>query len=175
MRNLRKTRGLTLADLARRVGRSVGYLSEVERGLTVVAVDDLRKLAKVLRVPISWFLLDSEVQEAESGRVVRWGRRRTIGAVEHGLTEELLSPDLGGAFEMLYCSFSPRAERNFHILRDTEETGYVMSGELELWIGGDYYHLTQGDSFRICREETRWRNPTDDFAEVIWVIAPPVY
>lgn len=175
LRDLRKARGLTLAELARRVGRSVGYLSEIERGRKVVPVGDLHKLAKALRVPVAWFLVRSEDAKEERGRVVRWGYRRCLDKVAHGLAEELLSPNLGGAFEMVHCTFGPHAELTFHATRDTEETGYILSGELELWIGGDYYHLTQGDSFHVCREPLRWRNPTEGRTAVIWVIAPPLY
>jgi len=175
LRGLRRSRGLTLAALGAKLGRSVGYLSEVERGLTVIAVDDLRRVARLLRVPISWFLVDTGGEESERGRIVRWGRRRRIGPVETGHIEELLSPDLGGAFEMVHSTFAPGAERNFFITRDTEEAGYLLSGELTLWIAGEEYHLTQGDSFRINREPARWRNAGHVPAAVIWVIAPPVY
>jgi len=175
LRGLRRSRGLTLAALGAKLGRSVGYLSEVERGLTVIAVDDLRRVARLLRVPISWFLVDTGGEESERGRIVRWGRRRRIGSVETGHIEELLSPDLGGAFEMVHSTFAPGAERNFFITRDTEEAGYVVSGELTLWIAGEEYHLTQGDSFRINREPARWRNAGRVPAAVIWVIAPPGY
>jgi len=175
LRGLRRSRGLTLAALGAKLGRSVGYLSEVERGLTVIAVDDLRRVARLLRVPISWFLVDTGGEESERGRIVRWGRRRRIGPVETGHIEELLSPDLGGAFEMVHSTFAPGAERNIFITRDTEEAGYVVSGELTLWIAGEEYHLTQGDSFRINREPARWRNPGRVPATVVWVIAPPVY
>jgi mannose-6-phosphate isomerase-like protein (cupin superfamily) len=106
---------------------------------------------------------------------VRWGRRRRIGSAETGLIEELLSPDLGGAFEVIHATFAPGAERSFFITRDTEETGYVVGGELTLWIGAEEYHLTQGDSFRINREPARWRNAGRVPATVVWVIAPPVY
>ncbi|MEQ8353977.1 MAG: XRE family transcriptional regulator [Kiloniellaceae bacterium] len=175
LRGLRKTRGLTLAELAARVGRSVGYLSQVERGLSEISINDLRAIAKVLRAPLSWFLVNDEIRAEERGYVVRWGRRRTIGSVESGLVEELLSPDLGGSFEVILSSFAPGAERSFMVTRDTEETGYLIGGELELWIGERYFHIYTGDSFRIAREPARWRNPGDDTAEVVWVIAPPIY
>jgi transcriptional regulator with XRE-family HTH domain len=179
LRGLRRSRGLTLAALGAKLGRSVGYLSEVERGLTIIAVDDLRRVARLLGVPISWFLVDTANEESERGRIVRWGRRRRIGSpggsTETGLIEELLSPDLGGAFEVIHATFAPGAERSFFITRDTEETGYVVGGELTLWIGGEEYHLTQGDSFRINREPARWRNAGRVPATVVWVIAPPVY
>lgn len=175
LRALRRRRGLTLAALAAEVGRSVGWLSQVERGLSELAIDDLRGLARALGVPLSWFLTHDDVEEEERGLVVRRRRRRRIGSAETGLTEELLSPDLGGSFEVLLSIFAPGAERRYFITRETEETGYVVAGELELWIGERHVHVHAGDSFRLAGQPHRWRNPGNRDCEVVWVIAPPVY
>ena len=61
LRALRRTRGLTLSELALKVGRSVGYLSQVERGLSELGIDDLRTLATALDAPLSWFLVHDEI------------------------------------------------------------------------------------------------------------------
>jgi transcriptional regulator with XRE-family HTH domain len=52
IRAIRKRRGLTQAELARRIGRSAGALSAVERGRTPPGFDILRRLAAVLGVSI---------------------------------------------------------------------------------------------------------------------------
>jgi len=175
LRALRKTRGLTLSELALKVGRSVGYLSQVERGLSDLGIADLRAIAAALEAPLSWFLVHEDLPEEERGQVVRAAGRRHIGSAETGLTEELLSPDLGGSFEVLLSVFAPGAERLEFITRDTEETGYLMSGELDLWIGDRFFRVFAGDSFRIAREPARWRNPGEVPTEVVWVISPPIY
>lgn len=175
LRALRKSRGLTLSELALRVGRSVGWLSQVERGLSEPAISDLRKLAQAFDVSISFFFANDGAPEDERGHVVRADGRRTLGDPAEGLTEELLSPDLGGAFEMLRSVFAPGAELAGAQARDTEEAGYVVSGVLDLWIGERLFHLTPGDSFRFKGEPYRWRNPGTEEAVVIWTIAPPVY
>jgi transcriptional regulator with XRE-family HTH domain len=175
LRALRKRRGLTLQTLAARVGRSVGYLSEAERGLTALSIEELSSLAAALEVPLTWFMVQDWGREEERGIVGRWGRRREIGSVDRGHAEELLSPKLGGAFEMIYSQFAPGAERRRFITRDTEECGYLTSGELELWIGDKHFLLHHGDAFRIEREPFRWRNPGTEVCTVVWVIAPPIY
>ena len=48
IRALRKARGLTLAELAQTLGRSVGWLSQVERDMSEPGVNDLRDLARAL-------------------------------------------------------------------------------------------------------------------------------
>jgi len=175
LRALRKGRGLTLTELAVRLGRSVGWLSQVERGLSDPSISDLRNLAEVFDVSVSFFFANEDAPEDERGCVVRSGSRRTLGDPANGLVEELLSPDLGGAFEMLRSIFIPGAELPEFQTRDTEEAGYIVSGVFDLWVGEKLFHLKPGDSFRFTREPYRWRNPGTEDAVVIWTITPPVY
>lgn len=175
LRALRKTRGVTLAELALAAGRSVGWLSQVERGLSEPTIDDLRRLASRLSAPLSLFFGDPDAPEDERGFVVRGGAGRSLGAPESGLTETLLSPDLGGAFEIVRSSFDPGAEMTAPQRRPTEEAGYVVSGRLDLWVEERLFRLDPGDSFRFRGEPYRWRNPGDAPTVVVWVIAPPVY
>ena len=175
LRALRKSRGVTLTELALSTGRSVGWLSQVERGLSVPTFEDLRLLADRLAAPMSLFFGDPDAPEEERGHVVRWNSGRSLGAPESGLTEMLLSPDLGGEFEIVRSVFDAGAELKEAQLRPTEEAGYLISGRLDLWIGDKLFELNEGDSFRFRREPYRWRNPGDEPCVVIWVIAPPVY
>ena len=175
LRALRKARGLTLAGLALKVGRSVGWLSQVERDLAEPTISDLRRLADALDQPLSLFFGPSNAPEDERGYVVRWNSRRVLGSAAEGLIEQLLSPDLSGSFEIVRSVFDPGAERTEFVVRPTEEAGYLIAGELEVWIGDRHFHLKPGDSFRFKGERHRWRNPGDVPAIAIWVIAPPVY
>jgi transcriptional regulator with XRE-family HTH domain len=175
LRALRKSRHVTLVDLAHGVGRSVGWLSQVERGLSEPTIDDLRRLAKYLSAPLSLFFGDVQAPESERGHIVRRNAGRSLGAPEGGLTEMLLSPDLGGAFEIVRSVFDPGAEMTSPQQRPTEEAGYIVSGSLDLWIEDSLFHLSAGDSFRFRGDAYRWRNSGLVPTVVIWVIAPPVY
>lgn len=175
LRALRKARGLTLTELALKVGRSVGWLSQVERDLAEPTIADLRRLANALEQPLSLFFGPNPAPEAERGYVVRWNSRRALGSAEQGLVEQLLSPDLSGSFEIVRSVFEPGAELHEFNQRATEEAGYLIAGELEMWIGERHFHLKPGDSFRFKDERHRWRNPGAEPAIAIWVIAPPVY
>ena len=53
LRALRKSRGLTLAELAETLGRSVGWLSQVERDISDPSITDLRDIAAKLDVSVS--------------------------------------------------------------------------------------------------------------------------
>ena len=175
IRALRKSRGLTLTDVAKRLDRSVGWLSQVERDLSEPSISDLRQIAECLGVPMSMLFAHTGVTPDELGYVVRAGSRRPMGSGEEGLIEELLSPDLTDDFEMVHSTFQPRSRMQTPADRPTQEVGYMISGCLDLTIGGRSFTVGPGDSFRIKHEPYHWSNPYDEPAVAIWVIAPPVY
>jgi len=175
LRALRKSRGLTLADLAGELGRSVGWISQVERDLSAPSIEDLRQLAGALDVPVSILFGRAPARAGEDGQIVRKHARRPIGSAQAGLVEELLSPDLTDDFEVVHSTFAPGSRMPAPATRPTQEVGYLVSGHLDLWIDGTRHRLGAGDSFRIKGQPYRWANPHETPAVAIWVIAPPVY
>lgn len=175
IRALRKARGLTLTEIAARLNRSVGWLSQVERDMSNPSISDLRQIAESLGVPMSMLFAHSAVPSDEQGYVVRAGTRRPMGSDEEGLIEELLSPDLTDDFEMVHSTFEPRSKMQTPANRPTQEVGYMVSGRLDLKIGERTFTVGPGDSFRIKHESYQWANPYDEPAVAVWVIAPPVY
>ncbi|MFD2739710.1 helix-turn-helix domain-containing protein [Sulfitobacter aestuarii] len=175
LRALRKSRGLTLSDLALRLGRSVGWLSQVERDKSDPSISDLRQIASCLGVPVSMLFRHGAAPAEEAGYVVRRDARRQIGSSAEGLIEALLSPDLTDDFEVVHSTFAPHSRLKEPVCRPTQEVGYIISGTLEIEIAGKLHRLDPGDSFRIRGETFRWANASDEPAVAIWVIAPPVY
>lgn len=174
LRALRKARGLTLSQLAEQLDRSVGWISQVERDISVPTLSDLRDFAAALDVAVS-SLVHTGTSVAEESVIVRQGARRPIGSRVPGLVESLLSPDLTDDYEVLHSTFAPGASTPEAIQRDTTEIGYIISGGFDLWVEGKLFHLSSGDSFRLRGETFRWSNPHDEPCEMIWVISPPVY
>lgn len=175
IRALRTARGLTLEELAFRVGRSVGWLSQVERDLSNPRMSDLRKLADIFEVPLSLLFGAANAPEAERGRIVRAGARRKMGDPEQGLVEELISPDLTDSFEVIHSLFQPHKTGDELIRRPTQEVAYLVSGRLDIWLDDEAFTIAAGDSFRIRKQTFRWANPYDAPAVAVWVISPPVY
>lgn len=175
IRALRKSRSLTLAEFAETLNRSIGFMSQIERGISEPSIEDLRNIANLFEVPLSFFFGNLANGNAGSQHIVRADARRRIGNPDAGLIEELLSPDLGGTFEIIRSEFAPGAELPDAQQRHTEEAGYIVSGELELELDGVWHTLRTGDSFRFSGQTYRWRNRSDIPAIAIWVISPPVY
>lgn len=175
IRALRTTRKMTLETLSQKLGKSVGWVSQVERNLSSPSMEDLRDIARVFEVPMSLFFGTADAPEEERGMVVRAAARREIGAHENGLVETLVSPDLTDDFEMIHSTFQPGAALSEAIQRPTTEVAYVISGQLDLWIEDKKFTVSAGDSFRIRGDSYRWANPYDAPAVAVWVISPPVY
>lgn len=174
LRALRKARGLTLAELATKLDRSVGWMSQVERDLSVPTISDLHELAAVLDVSVS-SLAHTGAIAGEEGLIVRTNARRPIGSRAPGLVEYLLSPDLTDDYEVLHSSFAAGSHITTPISRDTTEIGYIIRGHFDLWIEDTLFKLGPGDSFRLRGEKFRWANTHDETCDIIWVISPPIY
>ena len=178
IRDLRKAKGLTIAALAERIDRSIGYVSQIERNLSELTIPDLKRIAEALEVQISWFFHSpAAVPTEERGYVVRKENRRRLSLSRIGVVEELLSPGLGGETELVLTRVPPRSTTGEEfVTRKAEESGLVLQGQMELWVGDRHFLLNEGDSFSFRAEEShRIHNPGDIEAIVVWVITPPVY
>ncbi|MEL6682963.1 MAG: helix-turn-helix domain-containing protein [Pseudomonadota bacterium] len=174
IRALRKARGKTLTQLASALGRSVGWLSQVERDLSNPAIADLGKMAEILDVSVS-SLVQTGVVPGEEGIVVRSDARRPMGSRTAGLTEGLLSPDLTDDFEMIHSHYAPGAQLMAPLRRPTQEVGYVIKGSIDFILEGRTFRLRPGDSIRLRGQEFLWANNSTKECEMIWAISPPVY
>lgn len=175
IRAFRRSRSLTIAELALALGRSVGWLSQIERGQTEPAIADLKKIARIFGIPVSFFFRNEAAPDRERGHIVRAASRAVLGSNEDGITEELLSPDLAGDFEMIRSVFASGAMSEIMPARAAQDGGYVVSGRFNLTVGDALFELKAGDSFGFKSQNYRWQNPGDAQAVVIWVISPPIY
>lgn len=178
IRDLREARGLSLARLAEATGKSIGYLSQIERGRSEVSISTLKAISDALDVQIGWFFQGYDPRvPAEHGHVVRREHRRRLNFPGTGIEEELLSPTLTGEAELILSTFAPGARSgDEQVSRMAEQSGFVISGELELKVGTRGFRLRTGDAFRIGRGEPfTAANPGPGPSVSLWVIAPPRY
>lgn len=175
VRALRKARSMTITELAEKLGRSIGWLSQVERGQTNPSIPDIRSLAEIFEIPVSFLFRNELADDAERGFVVRKGARASFGNRQDGLVEQLLSPDLSGDFEIIHSTFEPHSQSAWIKARPTQEAGYLMSGTLTLRFKDRSFVLNAGDSFQFQNEKYQWSNDGGEPAVAVWVISPPVY
>lgn len=170
IRDLRKHKNLTLGELAARIERSVGFLSQVERGLSRPTVADLTAISETLGVPTTYFYSLSKPRDVPW--VTRPGERRTLHYAG-GITDVLASPTMAGGFSMLESRLDPGATSGEGHLNDSsEQGGFVLEGELTIWYGADAAPVTLGpnDSFQLPpHAQFRYANLSDSPTRVLWV------
>jgi len=176
IRELRKAKGKTLQQVADTAGISVGYLSQIERNQSQLPIGVLKKICDALDVHMNWFFQPSaDVPAEERDTIVRAENRRKLTFTGLGIHEELLSPNLGGPLELLLSTIEPGADSGDYS-HDGAEAGLVIAGQLDLWIGDNFFQLNAGDSFSFKSTEThRCANSGSEPAKVVWVITPPHY
>ena len=168
--DLRKHKKVTLKALADHIGRSVGFLSQVERGLSQPTVADLTAISDMLGVPTTYFY--NMPKSKALSWVTRPDERRTL-YLANGITDILVSPKILASFSMLESLLEAGANSGErHMLDSSEQGGYVLEGELSLWLGDDETPVTlrPGDSFQFDSNTLcRYANLTEQLTRVLWV------
>ena len=170
LRALRTHKGLSLAEVARAVGVSVGFLSAVERSQMSASVGTLRKLARFYKTNILDFFDPSE----SNTRLVKPERRKVLEAGP-GVRMELLA--WGNAvMEPHLFRIAPDAGSGESYAHEGEEFIFVLRGELHISLEGEDFRLKSGDSFYFeSATPHRWRNPGRSETCVLWVNTPPTF
>jgi DNA-binding transcriptional MerR regulator/mannose-6-phosphate isomerase-like protein (cupin superfamily) len=170
LRQLRQRRGLSLAQVAKRVGISVGFLSALERSHMSASVSTLRKLARFYKTNILDFF---DVAESNS-RFVASDKRKVLEAGP-GVRMELLAWG-NTVMEPHLFRISPRAGSGESYTHEGEEFLHVLQGQLHISIAEVEYRLKPGDSFYFeSATPHSWFNPGRTETRVLWVNTPPTF
>jgi transcriptional regulator with XRE-family HTH domain len=177
IRALRRAKQWTLQDLADQIGMSIGYISQVERGRSVMTIAALMRISDAFGVPMNYFFQPATASAAqEQDVVVRAANRKQLTFPGLGITEELLSPDLNGPLEVLLSTIEPGADSAEPYSHAGAEAGVVIAGTLDLWVGERFFRLETGDSFSFKSTiPHRCANPGKTPTRVVWIITPPSY
>lgn len=185
IRGLRKARGYTLNTLAAKIGKTAGFLSQVERGQANPSVGTIKALTAALDVPSEWFAVTGEASpDQEAGLIVRKGRRQRLRygeAVQGGLgfSDDLISPNLDGDIFGLFTVFAPGGTwGKYTPSRSHEVLIYVVKGRLEITHEGRKHILNAGDSvqYKLYPEMSQHevRNPSETEETHIVTVGTPV-
>ncbi|MCB6183076.1 XRE family transcriptional regulator [Leeia sp. TBRC 13508] len=167
IRELRKLRKISLTDLQQITGRSLGFLSQLERGKSQASVTDLSRIATALGVPFSVFF--QQGAEEEQG-VVRREANRPLLQYADGVTDALLSPGFGSSVQLILTTFAPGAHSGSQpFAHGGDEAGMVLTGQLQLTINGVVHLLNAGDSFCYPSNQPHlYSNPGNTPTQVVW-------
>lgn len=175
IRQLRKSRHQSLAEIAAACQISVGLLSQIERGMSSISVKVLHALAKELCVSPDSLLRNAGTDAQDTqGQVARSGTHRNLNLEEKGITKEIVTPPAAKDLDLCRAVIQPGGSsgEQWFSTDKGEQVGIVLDGSLELWIDNKVVLLNAGDSFCYSsRTPRRWRNPGTTATEVIWAIS----
>ncbi len=171
IRRIRKSKAMTVSELAGAASMSPSYISQMERGLISPSVTALHQLSEALGVPTFYFF----VEEDKMDIVVRAQERKVID-VDSSARYELVSPSLRRNMQLVQCILpvgeSTRSEPFPH---KGEEAAYVVRGRVILTVGDHEHVLEVGDCAQFeAALPHKYRNIGEEEAVILFSMSPPM-
>ena len=185
IRQLRKARHQKLIELAEQCGISPSFLSQIERNRAAPSVATLHTIAQAFGLPLAAFF-DEQTSSGGNGyqqpaetlaKVVHADQRKLLVYPGSGIRNELLSPDLQRKIQMMRVVIPPGASMgDVPLVHEGEECGFVLQGQVEVWVGNEHYILGPGDAiYQPSTVPHRSRNISDVEAIIVTAITPPSF
>ena len=172
LRELRRARGVSLADVADGTGISPSFLSMVEQGKSDITISRLMRLVHWFGVSVADLVQEPNASPVQ---VVRADRRRSLRLADERISIQMLTPD--GQHAMMpvinvYDEGGGMADPTRH---DGEEFVHVLEGSIELTVGsGEPIVLEAGDSAYYRSDAPHsFRNAGAGTARFFGVTTPP--
>ena len=179
IKSLRLQHKMTLKHLSENSGLSIGFLSQLERGLSSIAIDSLAELAAIFDVSLSSFF--QEVGRSNPDPVVRSFDQRyswvSPQIIQHFLFGEPASPNILPRIYTLFPIANARSKPVESYCHEGEEFIYVLEGIVEVMVDSALYTLYPGDSIMVdSTVPHNWMNPTNQVARILTINCPnPLY
>lgn len=172
LREVRLARRLTLAQVAAEAGLTPSFVSQFERGKTNAAVGTLRRLCLALSIPLADLFAE---KAPEWPTVLRAADRPRLVASEGVRKYALTRPPLNHV-EVYVATFAPGTSTGdtAYAHGDSTEVFVVITGSIELELGGVIHQMRSGDSIEYQTSlPHKVINIGTCEAEVIWITSPP--
>lgn len=172
IRELRKSKNLTLQELSELTGLSPSLLSQIERNLVDPTVTTFWKICETLNVPITYFFQGMGMEE--NSLVVRKENRRIMKLSNAKVRYHQLTPNKKGVIEFIMVEIQPGEMSEAELVSHSgEECGFVLQGELKIILGDQEYFLREGDSIQFSSTiPHRYINPGKSVSLSIWAMVP---
>lgn len=173
LKSLRTMKELTLKELSQKTNLSIGFLSQIERGVTSVAISSLDTIAKALDSDLSYFFTMPKKRER---KVLRSYEQEVFTIknsqfIDYHLT---LNPDSMDMLPRLQVILpNCEEESNDPYGHDGEEFIYVLEGILTVNLNNEIFQLYPGDTMHYdSRNPHNWTNCTTKNVKVLVVNTP---
>ncbi len=163
----RTQRGISQTELARLVDISPSALSQLERGTRGVSADTITRIWQSLGVPFG------PEDPRPSGYVIARRGAQPSSATSHGMTRRRLTAEPGLAETWLITIDPDASGRGAPFPVKSPELITVLSGVVDLDVGGQLETLQAGDSLVTTSASVAgWSNPGATPADLHWSILP---
>lgn len=168
----RKTKNLSIRELAKLAEITPSMLSQIERGLANPSIQTLKILARTLDVPTFSFFIE---EQNTADLVVRKNQRKKM--VIENLSYELLSPDFTGNLVSAIMTVPPNTSSSEKLLEHKgEEVAFVLEGKIRIYLNEEKHILEAGDSVKIpAYMKHKWENDFNQNAIVLFSVTPPAF
>jgi transcriptional regulator with XRE-family HTH domain len=175
LKQVRLLKGLTLRQLADAAACSESLLSKIENGRNNPSVTTLHKIAAALGTTIAGLTPGRDEHE----RIVSLPTDRPSYATDDDSIriERLISASGINLLQGYIHWIKPGGGYEGEVItHQGEELGYILEGEVELFVDGRTYTLGVGASFHFRSELPHgYRNSGKVMARIIWVSTPPTF
>lgn len=148
VKRFRAQLGVTVADLAKQAGLSVGMLSKIENGQTSPSLATINAVALALNVPVTSLFRSYEEQRditvIKSGEGLLIERRGTRAGHQYQLLGHMIGKPY--SVEPYVISLSDESDVFPIFQHPGVEFLYMLEGEVAYRHGEQVYHLVAGDS-----------------------------
>ena len=164
IRALRKSKALALKSIASKTGFSIGFLSQIERGLSSPTLRALMALADAMQVNLADIIRGATTPVPVAPVITRAADRSSITLWKSGIRKLALAGGglaAGAPFSMTLLEFAARTSSGPELYtHQGEEAGYVLQGRLLLEFSDRRWMLEPGDSFHFASDiPHRFENP----------------
>jgi transcriptional regulator with XRE-family HTH domain len=173
LRSARKSRGLSLAQVAESTGISRSLLSLIETGRSDITIGRLSRLAQLYDIRLADLVPEPRHPDPI---VVRADDRRGMHYSAEGIDIEILVPEGPHTIQALLATFAPKARMEDFIVQTNEQFVHVVEGHVRTEFGdGRELELRAGDSATFISGEGghRHANLCGKVARMLIVIRRP--
>lgn len=196
IKKMRKEKGLSQKETARRAGITASLLSQIENKKTNVSISTLEKIGKALGLPVSSFIMD-ELSEIEAGHDIPViEERETVisqqtydPVAKKGMRPVIQLSGAIGHLEMLTMrvnrilgAYKKTLEKNqsfdgLQYFEPVEQVIYVSSGSLKVQLDSGEYYLNPGYSINFDQDNRlkKITSVSNEPSVFLLFSSPPIY
>src|SRR6056297_47478 len=144
IRRLRLSLGLTQEDVAARADLARSFISQVETGKTSPTLENLERIIKAVGSDLRSFFSDYKSQKV----LYKKEERVPVYDEPEGITSQMLMNEVEDKkIDSFIVTLEPGAETEAEDFHEGDEFGFILEGEMTLYLDEKAFEMEEGDCF----------------------------